>query len=139
MACKPAVCALFLGSKVLKALYVSILAAEFSRVTPFLAQADAPQGPGLVGMLLPLGLVFLVFYFLLIRPQQVRQKKWNEVLGTLKSGDRVTTSGGIRGVIIAVKDDSFHLRVPPDNLRLEVTKQSVVTVGKDDEKGTAQS
>lgn len=139
MACKPAVCALFLGSKVSKALSVASLVIELPRVTPFLAQADAPQGPGLVGMLLPLGLVFLVFYFLLIRPQQVRQKKWTEVLGTLKAGDRVTTAGGIRGVIIAVKDDSFHLRVPPDNLRLEVTKQSVVTVGKDDEKGTAQS
>jgi preprotein translocase subunit YajC len=118
---------------------VSILAFDLSRVAPFLAQAEAPQGPGIVGMLLPLGLVFLVFYFLLIRPQQVRQKKWNEILTTLKAGDKVTTAGGVRGVIIAVKDDAFHLRVPPDNLRLEVTKQSVVTVNRDDEKGTSQS
>ena len=90
-------------------------------------------GAGLIGML-PLVLVFVVFYFVLIRPQQVRQKKWNAVLGTLKSGDRVVTSGGIRGQIIAVKDDSFHLRVPPDNLRIEVVKTAVVSVGSSEEK-----
>ena len=49
--------------------------------------------------------------------------------GDLKTGDKVTTSGGLRGTIVALKDDSVHLRVPPDNLRLEVTRSSVVSVG----------
>jgi preprotein translocase subunit YajC len=76
----------------------------------------------------PLVFIFAIFYFLLIRPQQSRQKKWQEMLGQLKTGDRVVTSGGIKGTIVALKDDSLHLRVPPDNLRLEVTKASVVSV-----------
>lgn len=75
---------------------------------------------------LPLILIFVIFYFVLIMPQQKRQKKWREMLGGLKNGDKVVTSGGIRGTVIAVKEDSVHLRVPPDNLRLEVARGSVV-------------
>ncbi len=77
-------------------------------------------------------LIFGIFYMLLIRPQQVRQKKWQQMLTQLKNGDRVTTSGGLRGTIIAVKDDAFHLRVPPDNLRIEVSRNSVVSVTADE-------
>ncbi|HYY69966.1 MAG TPA: preprotein translocase subunit YajC [Terriglobales bacterium] len=84
---------------------------------------------------LPLILIFGVFYFLLILPQQRRQKKWQAMLGALKTGDRVTTSGGIRGTIIALRDDTLHLRVPPDNLRIEVTRASVVSVTVPDEQG----
>lgn len=71
-------------------------------------------------------------YVLFILPNQRRQKKWQAMLQQLKAGDRVVTSGGIKGTVIVVKDDAIHLRVPPDNLRLEVTKASVVTVSTDD-------
>ena len=77
---------------------------------------------------LPLIAIFAVFYLLLIMPQQRRQKKWQAMLGELKTGDKVVTSGGIRGTIIALRDDFIHLRVPPDNLRLEVSRSSVVSV-----------
>jgi len=50
------------------------------------------------------------------------------MLGKLKPGDKVTTSGGLRGTIMALKDDSIHLRVPPNNLVVEVTKASVLQV-----------
>jgi preprotein translocase subunit YajC len=76
----------------------------------------------------PLIFIFAIFYFLLIMPQQRRQKKWQGMLDQLKTGDKVTTSGGLRGTIMALKDDSIHLRVPPNNLVLEVTKASVVQV-----------
>ena len=66
-------------------------------------------------------------------PQQRRQKKWQAMLWELKTGDKVTTSGGIRGTIVALKDDSVHLRVPPDNLRLEVTRASISAVTTPDE------
>ena len=66
-------------------------------------------------------------------PQQRRQKKWQAMLGELKTGDKVTTSGGIRGTIVALKEDSVHLRVPPDNLRLEVTRASISAVTTPDE------
>jgi preprotein translocase subunit YajC len=89
---------------------------------------------GMITTFLPLVFAFLLFYLLLIRPQQTRQKKWNAMVETLKSGDRVTTSGGMRGIITRVKDDSFVLRVPPDNLQLEVVKTSIVSVTTEDEK-----
>lgn len=84
--------------------------------------------------LLWLPLMIGVFYFLLIRPQQSRQKKWQQMLGNLETGDRVTTTGGIRGTILAIKDDSIQLRVPPDNLRIEVVKSAIASVTQDETK-----
>jgi len=88
------------------------------------------QGIGGFGSapLLMMVAVFAIFYFLLIMPQQRRQKKWQAMLNDLKTGDKVITSGGVRGTIIALRDDFIHLRVPPDNLRLEVSRSSVVSV-----------
>lgn len=93
---------------------------------------DAPGGlSGWLGFA-PLILIFAVFYFLLIMPQQRRQKKWQAMLGELKNGDKVVTSGGLKGTIVALRDDSLHLRVPPDNIKVEVTRASIVTVTTDD-------
>ncbi len=80
----------------------------------------------------PLIFIFAIFYFLLIMPQQRRQKKWQQMLSQLKTGDKVVTSGGLRGTIIALKDDYVHLRVPPDNLRVEVSRASVVSVATEE-------
>ncbi len=80
----------------------------------------------------PLIFIFAIFYFLLIMPQQRKQKKWQQMLGELKTGDKVVTSGGLKGTIVALKDDSVHLRIPPDNLRMEVTRASVVSVATDE-------
>jgi len=87
-------------------------------------------GGGSMGWLgfAPLIFIFAIFYFLLIMPQQRRQKKWQKMLEELKTGDKVVTSGGIRGTIVAIKDDYLHLRVPPDNLRLEVSRASILSV-----------
>ncbi len=86
----------------------------------------------------PLIFIFAIFYFLLILPQQRKQKKWQQMLTELKTGDKVTTSGGIRGTIVALKDDSLHLRVPPDNLRLEVSRASIVSVASPEEAATTK-
>ncbi len=83
-------------------------------------------------LLLPL-VFFALLYFLMIAPNQKKQKKWQEMLAALKSGDKITTTGGIRGVIVTVKDDAVLLKVPPDNLRLEVVKSSIATVTTADE------
>jgi len=108
-----------------------LYAALATQSVALLLQASPGSGFGALGFL-PLVLIFGIFYMLLIRPQQVRQKKWQQMLTQLKNGDRVTTSGGLRGTIIAVKDDAFHLRVPPDNLRIEVSRNSVVSVTSDE-------
>ena len=85
-------------------------------------------GGGSLLSLAPLLFIFAIFYFLLIMPQQRKQKKWQAMLGDLKNGDRIVTSGGLRGTIISIKDDALVLRVPPDNLKLEISRASVVTV-----------
>ncbi|MGC2620903.1 MAG: preprotein translocase subunit YajC [Acidobacteriaceae bacterium] len=82
---------------------------------------------------MPILLMIVVFYFLLIRPQQSRQKKWQQMLNDLKVGDRITTTGGIRGTILAIKDDAYQLRIPPDNLRIEVAKSAIAAVTQQDE------
>lgn len=88
---------------------------------------NATGGLGIF-LLLPLLFIFATFYF-----QQRKTKRWQEVLSSLKNGDRVTTGGGIRGTVIAMKDDAIHLRVPPDNLRLEIAKTAVVSINRDEE------
>jgi preprotein translocase subunit YajC len=93
---------------------------------------QVPGGGG-TSFLLMMGLMVGVFYFILILPQQRRQKKWQAMLDSIKTGDKVTTSGGLRGIVVALKEDSIHLRVPPDNLRLEVTKASVSQLTTADE------
>jgi preprotein translocase subunit YajC len=98
----------------------------------FLAVQAGGGGIGWLGIA-PLIFIFAIFYFLLILPQQRRQKKWQGMLDQLKTGDKVTTSGGLRGTIMALKDDSIHLRVPPNNLVLEVTKASVTQVTTSEE------
>jgi len=92
---------------------------------------------GMLSILMMVG-IFAVFYVLLILPQQRRQKKWQAMLSQLKSGNRVTTSGGLQGTILSIKnpedggDGTVTLRVPPDNLRIEVTRSSIVSVKVDD-------
>jgi preprotein translocase subunit YajC len=92
----------------------------------FWLAAPAAGGSSIV-TLLPL-LLIPVLYFVMIRPQQKRQKQWQEMLGSLKTGDRVTTAGGIRGIILSIKDDAIIIRVAPDNLKLEVAKTAIASV-----------
>lgn len=102
-------------------------------IHPLLGFQTGAGSLGSFGLALPLILMFGIFYFLLIMPQQRRQKKWQQMVNELKTGDKVVTSGGIRGTIVAVKDDYLHLRVPPDNLRLEVSRASVASVAASEE------
>ena len=81
--------------------------------------------------LLPL-LLIPVLYLLMIRPQQKRQKQWQEMLKSIKSGDRVTTAGGIRGIVLSIKDDSVILRGAPDGLKLEIAKNAIASVTTQD-------
>jgi preprotein translocase subunit YajC len=104
-----------------------------SQLGSLLVLQGSSQGGGVL-FFLPLVFIFAIFYFLLILPNQRRQKKWQQMVSELKAGDRVVTSGGIRGTVIALRDDFVHLRVPPDNLRIEVAKSAVVTVSAPEEK-----
>jgi preprotein translocase subunit YajC len=97
----------------------------------FLA-GGTPAAPGAGMTMLPLLLLIPIFYFLMIRPQQKRQKQWQSMLSSIKAGDRVTTAGGIRGIILSIKDDAIIIRVAPDNLKLEVAKTAIASVTTQD-------
>jgi len=94
---------------------------------------NAPGGMGSLGSLaLPI-LFFVALYFLMIAPNQRKQKKWQEMLGQLKSGDKVTTNGGLRGTVLTVKDDVVVLRVQPDGVKLEFVKSAIAAVTTDEQ------
>lgn len=85
----------------------------------------------LSGLALPI-LFFVVLYFLMIVPNQRKQKKWQAMLDQIKPGDRVTTNGGIRGTVLTVKDDVLIVRVQPDGLKLEFVKSAIAAVTTDE-------
>lgn len=88
---------------------------------------------GLLGPFTPMLLILVVFYFMLIRPQQKRQRELQEVVSNLKSGDRVVTSGGIIGTITMVRDTSLLIR-SADKSIIEVSRSSVAGLQAEEEK-----
>lgn len=105
------------------------------------AGAEAMPAPGageLIGMLFPLILMFVIFYFMLIRPQKKKDKKIKEMLAALKPGDRVCTIGGIYGTITNIKDDTIELSVGRENTKLVFARWAIrnveeVTIENDSE------
>jgi preprotein translocase subunit YajC len=71
--------------------------------------------------------IFAILYFLMIRPQQQRQKKHQEMLKGLKANDKIVTAGGILGAVVKVKEDTLILRVA-DGVRIEVLKNAIAQV-----------
>jgi preprotein translocase subunit YajC len=90
-------------------------------------------GAGGFGFLLPMILIFGVFYLLLIRPQQKKQKQLQETISQLKAGDKVVTTGGIVGVITAVRDTSFLIRSAEKTI-LEIARTAVAGVDTEEKK-----
>ena len=78
-------------------------------------------------MVITFGLIILIFYFLVIRPQSKKQKDAQKMLEALKKGDRVSTAGGIRGVITAVKDQTVTIKVD-DATKIEFNKSAVTQI-----------
>ena len=104
-------------------------ATDAAAATTKAAAATATAGVGeMLGMILPLVLMFVVFYFLLIRPQKKKDKKVKEMLAALKNGDRVCTIGGIYGTITSIKDDTIELSVGRDNVKLVFARWAIRNV-----------
>ena len=77
---------------------------------------------------LPAVLMVAVFYLLLFRPNQRKQRQWQEMLNSLKIGDKITTTGGMRGTIVALRDDAIQLKLPPDGVKVEIVKSAIAAV-----------
>ena len=100
-------------------------------ISPAYAQDAAGGGLALVTQIAPLLLIFAVFYFLLIRPQQKKQKEHRALLGAMKRGDRVLTAGGIIAQVTKVKEgvDEIEVEIAP-NVRVNVLRQTTGDVFK---------
>ena len=92
------------------------------------AMAEMSPAGALLGSLLPLILMFVIFYFMLIRPQRKKDKKVKEMLAALKHGDRVCTIGGIYGTITGIKDETIELAVSNENTKLVVARWAIRNV-----------
>jgi preprotein translocase subunit YajC len=84
-------------------------------------------GPSPFSMLLPLLGMLLIFYFLLIRPQQKRQREVRRMIDALKKGDRVVTASGLMGTVTGLRDDVVVLRIA-DNVKVEMLKNAITAV-----------
>ncbi len=95
---------------------------------------QAPAGPSTLASFIPLALVFVVFYFLLIRPQQMKAKEQRQMLEKLKKNDEVMTSGGIYGKVVALNDNVVTLEVAP-NVRIRVHRPQISALVKGEKTG----
>ena len=89
-----------------------------------MAPSGSEQGPGGLMGFLPMILIFVAFYFLLIRPQRQKEKKLKNMISALEKGAKVKTVGGLYGTVTGVKDDRFVLRIA-ENVKIEVAKEAV--------------
>lgn len=92
------------------------------------AMGEMSTAGALLGSLVPLILMFAIFYFMLIRPQRKKDKQVKDMLAALKHGDRVCTIGGIYGTITAIKDDTIELAVSNENTKLVVARWAIRNV-----------
>jgi preprotein translocase subunit YajC len=114
--------------------WISLLALVLA-ATAVAAQTEAdhpttatPSGlPPWMGQLFLIGTFVLIFYFLLLRPQQKKQKQMQSMLKALKRGDRVLTSGGMYGTVLGIKDDVVVLKIA-DDVKAEFAKSAVTAV-----------
>jgi preprotein translocase subunit YajC len=90
-------------------------------------QPGGGGGGGLPSMLVPMVLIFGIFYFMLIRPQQRKEKDRKAMIAAIKSGDRVMFGGGILGQVANVKDSTFVIKIA-DNVKVEVARGAVSRV-----------
>ena len=99
----------------------------------------APDQPSPLGMLVPMGLIFLIFYFLMIRPQQKRQRDLELQIKAIEKNDHVVTAGGLRGKVVGIADDVLTIEIATlkggESVRVKISRAKVesVTKGKKDE------
>jgi preprotein translocase subunit YajC len=93
------------------------------------APAPAPGAGAGFGTFIPFILIFIMMYFVLLRPQMRRQKEQQKLVTALKTGDRVVTNAGIHGLIANVKDSTVIVKVA-DNVKIEMEKSAIANVLK---------
>jgi preprotein translocase subunit YajC len=85
------------------------------------------SGSGITSTLVMFGLIFLIFYFMIVRPQQKRQKDRQKMLDAIKKGDKIITAGGMHGTVIGVEDKTVLVQIA-DNVKVKVDRSSVASI-----------
>ena len=97
--------------------------------------AAPAQGGGFTMLIVMLGAMFFIFYFLVMRPQKTQQKRLREMIDALRKGDKVVTSGGIIGTVAAVREKEVTLKVDEkNNIRMKFNKNAIASVLEDKRK-----
>ena len=101
-------------------------------IAPILAMGpppnpNQPAWAQAISTMMPIALIFVVFYFMLIRPEQKRRKETQKLIESLKSGDKIVTSSGILGTVTNVKEKTVIVRIA-DNVKVEILRSAVQTV-----------
>ena len=103
---------------------------------PFVPAADPGAGGGsLTSFIILFGPLFLIWYFLVIRPQQAQKRKTQDMLANLKTGDRVVTSGGVYGTIMGFRNEVVQVQVAPQ-LKLDVARSAITALQPSEEEET---
>ena len=93
----------------------------------FLAENTPTPQPDLLSTILPLVIMFGVFYLILIRPENKRKKEAEQMRSSMKTGDKITTIGGIVGTVVDIKEDKFVIETSADRVRIEFVKWALST------------
>lgn len=94
-----------------------------------MGQPDGKGGTGIEGTLIMFGAIFLIFYFMIIRPQQKRTKERQKMLDAIQKGDKIITNGGIHGTIAGIEDKTVLLDVG-NNVKLKIQREAIMTIIK---------
>ena len=102
---------------------IAAMAAASALITPAMAEGVGGPGGG-IASLLPLVLIMVIFYFLLVRPQQKKVKEHRTIIEALKKGDKVITGGGFYGTVVDVKDDFLKVEIA-ENVRVKIKRDTI--------------
>jgi preprotein translocase subunit YajC len=92
-----------------------------------MSQPTQDGGPGLMSNVILFGSIILIFYFMIIRPQQKRAKERKKLLESMKKGDKVITSGGIYGTIAGIDENTVLVQIA-DNVKVKLDRSSIATI-----------
>lgn len=104
----------------------------FNQLFLFMAPSGQEGGAGIIGNVVLFGSIILIFYFMIIRPQQKRQKERQQMIDSMKKGDKIVTAGGIHGTIVGVEDKILLVQIA-DNVKVKVDRSSVGNILKEGE------
>jgi preprotein translocase subunit YajC len=106
-----------------------------SQLFLFMAPSGQEGGAGIVGNVVLFGSIILIFYFMIIRPQQKRQKERQQMVDSMKKGDKIVTAGGIHGTIVGIEDKTALVQIA-DNVKVKVDRSTIGTILKEGEPTT---